>query len=163
MKSRVGAKKYLSVDDIRKRMADYCVYRDRSIWETGQKLDQYHLKPEVKDDIMAFLIEHGFLDDLRFAQSYARGKFYNNRWGRHKIIQGLRRHRLTDYYIRKGLEEIPDEDYTATVRGLIEKKCRSLPDGDHLHKQKKVSAYLLGKGYGYDEFKTILNEICQEH
>ncbi len=161
MSSEQGRKTYRSVDEIRKRMADFCVYRDRSEREVRRKLAEFQLRPEVEDEIVAFLIQHQFLDELRFARSYARGKFYHNRWGKRKIIQGLRRHRLTDYYIRKALEEIPDEDYAATIRRLIERKNQSL-GSEPLHgKRRKITAYLQSKGYDYDEFKNILDEIFQ--
>ena len=161
MTSRPAKQTYLSIDQIRKRMADYCVYRDRSEREVRRKLAEFRLRPEVEDDIVAFLIQHQFLDDLRFARSYARGKFYHNRWGKRKIVEGLRRHGLTDYYIRQALDEIPAEDYAATLRRLIARKRQSLSGVSPAKRRTKIIAYLQSKGYDYAEFKNILDEICQ--
>jgi regulatory protein len=149
---------YLSFDDILNRMAAWCAYRDRSTAETERKLDEFNLLPEARDRILARLIEEDFLDDLRFARAYARGKFYHNRWGKQKIIHGLRQHRLTDYYIRQALTEIPDADYEETIRKLIRRKAESLSGLPPARQKQKISRYLYGKGYRYPEFKNILDE-----
>jgi len=150
---------YLSFDQILARMARFCAYRDRSTREVERKLDEYRLLPEARDRILAYLIQENFLDDERFARSYARGKFYQNAWGKRKIIQGLRAHGLTEYFIEKGLEEIPDEDYTAQIRRLIEKKAGQFPaERPPGEKKARISRYLYQKGYTYDDFKTFLDE-----
>ncbi len=154
-------KKYRSVDEIKNRMARFCAYRERSQYETLKKLKEYRLRPEVEDEIMVFLIEENFLDDLRFAQIYARSKFYQKQWGKRKIIQGMKSHRLTDYYIRKGLEEIDQEDYQNTIRRLIRKKYNTLQGDDERTKKHKIVRFLQGKGYDYEEFKEILDDEFQ--
>jgi len=161
MTSKPAKHTYYSVEEIRKRMADFCVYRDRSEWEVRKKLAGFGLRPEVEENILAFLLEHGFVDDERFARSYARGKFYHNRWGKRKIVEGLRRHRLTEYYIRKALEEIPPDDYFQTLRKLAETKARTVSGRRFLERRRKIANYLQSKGYAYEEFKSILDEICQ--
>ncbi len=150
--------KYRSVDEIKKRMARYCAYRERSYHETLKKLREYRLKPEIEDEIIAFLTEENFLDDLRFAQIYARSKFYQKHWGRRKIVQGMKLHRLTDYFIKKGMEEIDAEDYKNTIRTLIRKKYETLYEDDKRTKKHKIVRFLQGKGYDYEEFKEILDE-----
>jgi len=152
-------KDYLSFDEILARMARYCAYRDRSTWEVERKLDEYRLLPEARDRILAYLIEENFLDDERFARSYARGKFYQKGWGKRKIIDGLRKHRLPEYFIRKALEEIDPEDYRAALCKWIDRKWANLPPEIPLgEKRMKTARFLYQKGFAYDEFKDCLDE-----
>ncbi len=150
------------MDEVRRKMARYCAYRERSSRETGKKLDEYGLIPEAKDRIMAYLMEEGFVDDLRFAKIYARGKFYHNHWGKRKILEGLKRHHIMEAYIREGMAEIDEKDYQSTVRKLVRKKCEEKKSGSLAQRKQKVASYLYSKGYAWDEFINILNDECKE-
>ncbi len=148
-------RKYRSVEEVKRLMARYCAYRERSSYETEKKLNEYGLIPEAKEEILAFLTEENFVDDLRFAKLYARSKFYQNRWGKRKIIQGLKKHRLTDYYIREALKEIDETGYKETIRKLMEKKRKTLENISPAEQKRKIYAYLMQKGYDYDEVTEI--------
>ncbi len=144
-------------------MARYCVYRERSTWETEKKLDEYGLIPEAKDRIMAFLMTEGFVDDMRFAKIYARSKFVYHKWGRRKITIGLKKHRIIDTYVRQAMAEIDDESYKETIRELIRKKCEEKKRLPMAVRKQKVSSYLYSKGYVWDEFEKILKDECSEN
>ncbi len=145
-------------------MARYCAYRDRSTFEVENKLKEYRLIPQVHDEILAFLMEENFLDDERFARSLARGKFRMKGWGRRKIMEALRNHRLSEYYIRKGLEELDDEEYQEMITRLIKKKLINIQKNRHpYHIKQKIYRYLLQKGYFPEEFRDILDEEIKRH
>ena len=75
-----------------------------------------------------------------------------------KIIQKLKEKGVSDYCIKKGLEEIIEEEYISNMRNLIEKKYTSLKDKNIFTKKKKTAAYLYGKGYESDLIWTHLND-----
>ena len=55
--------------------------------------------------------------------------------------------RVSDYCIRKGLEEINEEDYLATLEKVISKKLEELRGEDHFTAQQKTAQYAMRKGY----------------
>ncbi len=137
-----------TLSQIKKKLADYCVYQDRSHWEVEQKLKEHsQLNREEKGEIIVWLIQNDFLNEERFACSYARGKFYQKYWGRIKISQGLKNKRVPEKLIQTGLQEIKEEDYENTLKKLAEKKWNLLPDSHTFTKKKKLSLYLSQKGY----------------
>ena len=141
-------------------MARYCAYRDRSVFETEKKLNEFNLHPEAKDQILAFLMEENFLNDQRFSISYARGKFYQNKWGKRKITEGLKQHKIMDFYIQKALSEIEEKDYKQTIKQLIRKKIKEYHVKNQWELKAKIYRFLINKGYEADEFIEILeNEI----
>lgn len=150
----------LDLFQIKKRLADYCVYQDRSHYEVEQKLKELRtLNEEERGEILIWLIQNNFLNEERFSKSYARGKFYQKKWGKIKIKQGLKQKRIPTNLIDKGIEEINEEDYKSTLMELTEKKWNILRESEVYLKKKKIYNYLLQKGYEYN----LINEILKNY
>ena len=66
---------YVSKDDALKKLQRYCVYQERCHQEVRQKLLDLGIYGDDLEDIIVELIEDNFLNELRFAQMYAGGKF----------------------------------------------------------------------------------------
>ena len=147
----------MNKDDALNRLQRYCTAQDRCHSEVRNKLLKLKVYGHTLEEVMADLIRDGFLDEERFAKSYARGKHKINAWGKNKIHQHLKMKRVSDYCIRKGLQEIDDDDYRSTLAGLIRKRVGEDPNLDYQEKQKLIS-YLLGKGYEYEVIKEALEQ-----
>ena len=147
---------YYSIDEVKQKMARYCAYQERSHYQVEKKLREMGMIPEAIDAIMLFLIQEGFLNEERFARTYVRGKFYQNRWGKQKIIMGLKQHQIHPNLITTALTEIDNADYQQTIKDLIEKKKMSLPDENSYQTKQKIVRYLAQKGFKYDEFSNLL-------
>ena len=78
--------KVFTVDEIKKKMEYYCSYQDRCHQEVEKKLSTFRLIPEAKELILIHLIQHDFLNEQRFAQNFARGKFRIKKWGEKKLF-----------------------------------------------------------------------------
>lgn len=150
----------LDLSQIKKKLADYCVYQDRSHYEVEQKLKELRtLNEDERGEIFIWLIQNNFLNEERFSKSYARGKFYQKKWGKIKIKQGLKQKRIPTNLIDKGIEEINEEDYKSTLMELTEKKWNILRESEVYLKKKKIYNYLLQKGYEYN----LINEILKNY
>lgn len=150
----------LDLSQIKKKLADYCVYQDRSHYEVEQKLKELRtLNEDERGEILIWLIQNNFLNEERFSKSYARGKFYQKKWGKIKIKQGLKQKRIPTNLIDKGIEEINEEDYKSTLTELIEKKWNIIRESEVYLKKKKIYNYLLQKGYEYN----LINEILKNY
>ncbi len=104
-------------------MQRYCAYQDRCHSEVRSKLLDLGIYGDELEEVIAELITDNFLNEERFARSYARGKFNIKKWGRIRIKQELKRRHITAYCLRKAMEEIEEEDYLKTLEGLIRKKA----------------------------------------
>ncbi|MXV37773.1 hypothetical protein GO491_03620 [Flavobacteriaceae bacterium Ap0902] len=121
-------------------------------------MKDYYLAPEAEDDIMLYLMRENFLNEERFAESFARGKFYQKSWGRNKIKIELKRKKITPRLIEQALKQIDANDYYKTMEKLIEKKISTLNEPDSYKKKQKVIRYMLQKGYEYELIKAHLEE-----
>ncbi len=125
----------------------YCAYQDRCHQEVRSKLLSLQIYGDDLEDIMVDLISENFLNEERFAKSYARGKFRLKHWGRKKIERELKLRNISVYCIKKGMEEIEEEAYQQKLEELVSKKAKAVKEKDSFIKRKKVAVYLINKGY----------------
>ena len=144
---------YYSLEEILSKMQSYCAYQERSHFQVEQKLRDFDLVPEAKDYILMKLMEDNFLNEERFARTYVRSKFYHNKWGKRKIINGLKQHRIHPNLIEKSLEEISPDEYIRLIQSLIEKKKNEFSTKNNFQKKQKIINYMLQKGFDYEDIK----------
>ncbi len=107
-------------------------------------------------------IEEDYLNEERFAQMFAGGKFRMKHWGRVKIQYELRQKQVSSYNIKKGLQEIPEEDYMAALQKLAENKWQQLEGEHYITRQAKASSYLVQKGYESPLVQGVIKSLKQK-
>jgi len=140
-------KKVLSKEEALQKLRQYCAYQERSHSEVQQKLWDLGVRRADHDEIIVSLIEDDYLNEERFAIQFAGGKFRMKDWGRKRIYYALKEKKISDYIIKKAMQEIPEADYNKTLQDLAEKKYASLKNEQYLVRKKKTMDYLLQKGY----------------
>ena len=152
-------KKHISPANAKLKAARFCAYQERSQQEVRDKLYEYGLHNNEVEELLSELIVEGFINEERFARAYVRGKFKMKKWGRNKILQGLKRHRVSEYCIKKGWEEIDHTEYRVTMIKLLEQKAESLENVQPAHKKAKIANFLVQRGYEHDLAWSVLNDI----
>jgi len=139
--------KSYTVEEAKRKLEHYCAYQDRCHEEVQQKLKSLNMIPQAADAIIVHLIEHNFLNEERFACSFARGKFRIKQWGRRRIVTELKARGISKYNIDKALKEINEDEYTEAFDALAQKQWDSMAGSTLLNKRKKLIDYLLRKGF----------------
>ena len=143
------------------QIARYCSFRDRCYKEVREKLLRLGLQNARETALIIKQLEkEGYLDEMRFAKIFARGKFYSNRCGRVKIALHLKQKGLPEQLIDMGLEAIDVEDYLVCFDQLCQKKLEKLPENLSLAELRfKLRKYLYVKGYETD----LIDIALQNH
>ena len=141
------SKEQPTLAEAQKKMEYYCVYQDRCHQEVQQKLWDFSLSNEEKDLLIVHLITHNFLNEERFARSFARGKLRIKQWGKIRIVNELKFRNIAPPNIKCGLTEITEEEYHQTFTTLSERLWESLREPNKIKKHKKFCDYLLRKGW----------------
>lgn len=124
-----------------------CAYQERSQQEIRNKLFEWGLKSNDVENIIVDLIQHGFINEERFAMQLALGKFRIKQWGKIKITRALKIHKISPYCIKKALQQISDDDYQAMLQKVLEKKYRQITGKLTPLKTRKLAHYAVSKGY----------------
>lgn len=141
------------------RIAAYCAYQERTQNEVRAKLLDYGLDLNEADELIIRLTQEKLLDEERYAQSFVRGKYGLKRWGRRKIQQGLKAKGISDYCIRKGLQEIDPDQYWENLLHLLEKKNAAEKERNPLARRQKIQYFLQSKGYELDLVQDAWKEL----
>ena len=125
----------------------YCAYQERSQQEVRDKLYDWGLHRNEVEQCIAQLVSENYLNEQRFAIAYAGGKFRMKEWGRIKIKLALKQKKVSDYCIRKALEEISTIDYQKTLHKLLSKKGKEVKESNPIKKKYKVAQYAISRGF----------------
>ena len=129
-----------------RKAADYCAAQDRCVSEMKLKIRSWEIDSEYYDLIINQLIDEGFLDEKRFAENYARGKFRMKGWGKLKIAAGLRARSIPTSLIQQALSVIDQEEYTLFLSSLLKKKLNQL-GGNSAADQQKAAYFAASRGF----------------
>lgn len=151
-----------SVKDAIQKIEHFCAYQERCHDEVIQKLRTMKMNPEEIDEIIAHLIQGNYLNESRFACSFARGKHRIKFWGKVRIVNELKFRSISTYNINLALKEISNEEYFTTFTIVAERNWLSTNEKNRLKKRKKCCDYLLRKGFEsnlvYEKIKELENE-----
>lgn len=129
------------------KIRHYCAYQERSHQEVKEKLYSFGLRKSEVEELLSALIEDDYLNESRYAEQFAGGKFRMKKWGRVKIIYELKQKQVSSYNIKKAMLAIEEETYLAVLQKLANEKWASLKQEQYINRQAKTTQYLLQKGY----------------
>ena len=152
-------KNSFTLEEAQKRLEHYCAYQERCHYEVEQKLRELNMISSVQEIIITKLLGENYLNETRFSQSFARGKFRIKKWGRKRIIRELKAKRISDYNIKKGLREISDEDYNETFYTLFEKRKASVDHYPLYERKRKILDYMVYRGWEKEKIYASLNDL----
>ena len=128
------------------KIEQYCAYQERSQQEVRDKLYDMGLHQKEVEELISELVVDNFLNEERFAISYARGKFRIKHWGKNKIKQNLKLKKVSEYCIKKALKEIDPDEYYEILKTELQKKSDKLKDKDPFIRKNKIAQYLGSTG-----------------
>jgi regulatory protein len=148
-----------SVKEAIHKIEHFCAYQERCHDEVVQKLRTMKMDSNEIDEILAHLIQENYLNESRFACSFARGKHRIKLWGKVRIVNELKLRNITTYNINLALKEITSEEYEVNFNDLAERNWHSIKESNGLKKRKKCCDFLLRKGYEsnlvYEKVKAL--------
>lgn len=136
-----------SIKEAIHKIEHFCAYQERCHDEVMQKLRAMKMDSNEIDEILAHLIKENYLNESRFACSFARGKHRIKFWGKVRIVNELKFRNISTYNINLALKEITAEEYDTNFNALAERNWHSIKESNGLKKRKKCCDFLLRKGY----------------
>ena len=155
----IQKKKSFTVNEIKRKLENYCVYQDRCHKEVEQKMRDFHLITEAKELILLSLMQDNFLNEERFSKSFARGKFRIKKWGKQRIIRELKFKDISAYNIKTALKEIDENEYIKTIYTITENRNEVISESNIYKRKQKLIAFLMRKGFENELIYKVVNEV----
>ena len=133
----------------------YCAYAERSIFDVKKKLQEWKSSEKCIEEIIRNLEGDDYINEERYAVSFAYGKLRNNKWGRTKIFYALSQKNIPEIYIQMGLNELDEEEYLNTLKSVIATK--KVTGKDEFTRQNKLVKFAVQKGFRADLVWKVVN------
>jgi regulatory protein len=122
-----------------------------------EKLKQLGMFPIAIDTIVGKLIEDNYLNETRFAKSFARGKFRIKGWGKLRITRELKIRQISEYNIKLGLKEITESEYNTVFWSLFEKQKKATQGDSIPSRKRKILHFFIYRGWETHKVYEALN------
>ncbi len=152
-----------SLMEAQSKLENYCAYQERCHKEIVEKLRGMNMIPQAIDLIIVNLIDNKYLNEERFACSFARGKHRIKHWGKIRIVNELKFRKISQYNITTALKEITAEEYNNTFHTLADRQWEKIRETNAIKKRKKFCDFLLRKGFEsnliYEKVKDLERKL----
>lgn len=137
-------------------------YRPRTEYEVRRKIQALGCDETLTEDLIARLYRYHYLDDAQYALAYARNRLANKGYGPRRVQQELARKGIPRSLAESALAELVEPDTLLdTAKALAEKRWDRLArEPDARKRRKKVSDYLMRRGYTWDTIKQVLDGLA---
>ncbi len=145
----------------RKRAKDralrFLSYRDRSEKEIRTKLQQVGYEAGIIDWVIGELKRLKFLDDQRFAQSYAQTQMITRPVGEFFLRRELKHKGLEEPLIEQTIHQVYQEkDQSAVALELAAQRKKRYGNLDEIKAKKRVSDFLLRRGFDWEVVAEVM-------
>lgn len=144
--------------ETRDRIKKWCDLQERAHSDVIKKLYTWGVWTDEANQIISELISDNYLNEERFARAFARGRFRIKSWGWKKIERELKQKSVSKYSIALAREEIDPDDYTETLKRILEKKRPLIKAKSDWERNQKLLRYAVGRGYEYEEVLKLLED-----
>lgn len=144
------------------RIQALCARQEKCTADVRLRLIQWGLSKTESEEIIAKLVNDGFVDDTRYTEIFVREKSRFNKWGTIKIIQALRIKGIPDKVIDEALNQLDPKTEEESLKKLMMKKTGAIKSKSPYHLKSKLIRYALSKGYKYEEVLAVVSKMFKD-
>lgn len=131
------------------RMTSLCSRSEQCESDINRKLINWGLGAADRQEIITYLKENRFVDDARFARSYANDKSRFSHWGPYKIKIELVNRRIKASVINAALKAVPQQVWKDSLLKVALNKAKTLDltGEDSFNESHKLFRYIVSRGF----------------
>jgi regulatory protein len=139
--------------------------RAYSSGELREKLRRRAEKQEDVESLMGRLKDYGYLNDQRFAETFATSRLNNEKFGKTRVMQDLRQRRVAPALAEKTVGKVyQDVNESSLIEDWIRRKYRNAARETLFQEDKELAAAyrrLLRAGFRTAEIITVLKRFAK--
>ncbi|NLA59210.1 MAG: regulatory protein RecX [Firmicutes bacterium] len=151
------------IDRAKSQALYYLKFRSRSSAEMDAYLTRKGFERYVREEVLDWLRQLGYIDDLQFARNWIQNRIRTNPMGERRLVQELRQKGIPKEVIEKAVEEfresVDERDLTFKVAA---ERARIYADEAGETAKRKLTAYLLRRGFGLDDVRNAVERVLEQ-
>lgn len=152
----------VTAEEMLLRMADLCARSEQCSFDIRRKLKLKGLSYSDIEKILQQLEKRSFIDDSRYARSFARDKVRFSAWGKLKIRASLAAKHIAAEHIADALELIEESDYEDALLRSVKAKAKSLDINDY-EDRRKLLRHMLSRGFSMQDSVNAIKRIIKQN
>lgn len=140
----------------------FLTYASRTEHQVRERLAKQKFHRRIIHQVIRELYDLGYIDDRKYAMEYAEARFKNKGYGPDRI----RRELISDGVSHQCVEAAIDQN---SSEELLQERAKTLAErflvrvhGTYPEKRKKLTAYLVRRGYEYIMAKQLVSEVLRQ-
>ena len=140
-------------------MTRLCSSSEKCEQDIREKLSEWQLSIENIEKIITYLKGEKYLDEMRFAGFFAQDKHRFGKWGKSKIIFGLKNKGISPEVINEAIKNIDFEDYSEQLKSLLTSKFKSIKYKNLYDAKAKLYRFGMSKGFENELVLKVIDNI----
>jgi regulatory protein len=127
-----------------------------------RKLIQKEYSAADAEEAIRRLVDNGLLDDVKFAEQYARSKMLSTGVSKRRLQQDLYRKGIKSDVATEAIASVVADDEidpAAMIERVAKKKLAQLGNLEPLVLRRRLFAFLARRGYDVDEIKRVVSSL----
>ncbi|MBN2103987.1 RecX family transcriptional regulator [bacterium] len=142
----------------KKKALSLLSYRARSVEEIRDRLNQKGYDDRIVNSIVEDFLRVGLLNDESFASAYIQTRMIQRPASKRLLIQELKKKGVKESMAARVVTEgYGEKSEIEVAKSLIELRFKRFRRGDRLKNKKKISDFLIRRGFDWD----IINELLR--
>ena len=141
------------------KMKLLCSKQEKCTNEIEMKLAKYNLTKQEIQKIIMILSGDNYINDERYAISFAHDRLKFNKWGKIKIEHQLKLKRIKDIHILKALGSIDSSEYAQIIKSELLKKSKRIRTSNAFEIKSKLMRFGQSKGFETELLFNVIDEL----
>lgn len=137
-------------------------FKLRTAKEVYEKLEKLEVSDEVINQVLQQLMDHGFINDQFYAESYVRENFALQKKGPKAVAFELKKKGVNDFIIQKALAEFDEATQLEQAIEIAQKYVDRQGNAPVKTVKQKVYGFLMQRGYDLDIVQSVISELTFE-
>lgn len=147
----------MSEKEVLLKLTALCARGEHCQHDMLEKMSRWGVDNAIQASVMAYLTDHHYVDDERYARAYVNDKIKYNHWGRRKVEQGLWQKHIDLSLQQRVLDDIDDSLYVEILRPLLQQKRRTTRADSDYELNQKLMKFALSRGFTYDIIRQCID------
>ena len=143
------------------RAAALCARSEQAPADIREKLVKWGLSVSAANQVLAQLIEQGYIDERRFARAFVNDRFRFNGWGKIKIAHQLRLKGIPHEIIDEAMTAIDEEQYRERLLELLRVKWRTVSDREPRAAWAAMMRFAASRGFETSLAGECVNQVTR--
>ncbi len=136
-----------------------CSKQEKCTNEIEMKLAKYNFTKQEIQKIIMILSGDNYINDERYAISFAHDRLKFNKWGKIKIEHQLKLKRIKDIHILKALGSIDSSEYAQIIKSELLKKSKRIRTSNAFEIKSKLMRFGQSKGFETELLFNVIDEL----